>query len=282
MNRFYLRFMKKSWQKVLWAACIITVFVVTYLLILPATTIEKNVAENTPGIESIEKEGVSNNVRNVLTCTLSEHLHDESCYTDELVLDGYEVLFCKTEEHTHSDICRDDNGDLICGKEEHAHDDNCYLMVGFTEDDCVVYACRQVSHKHSNVCYNENQELICSLKEHEHTKTCIDLEYETKGSDVYICGLKNHEHDDSCLNEDGEVICGMQEHVHTASCTETVQPEYENVLSCGIEEHVHSAKCYTVYVVEDPSNEGEDVYVASKEGTLPEACLIFDYSSSLL
>ncbi len=68
--------LEKRWHK---AACIlaaVVVFCTTYMLILPAITMESRTS-----------------------CGMSEHIHKFSCYLDD------DVLICTVPEHTHSDSC---------------------------------------------------------------------------------------------------------------------------------------------------------------------------------
>ena len=256
--------MKKGWQKVAWILSIAVVFVVTYALILPAITIEHHTAEETPGIENISGEEAGNsNVQYILTCSLAEHTHSESCYSEQVKPEGYQIRICHIEEHSHTDGCYNEDGELVCTLEEHTHDSSCYLCVGLTEENCVVYSCGLLSHAHSESCYDEDGRLVCALEEHEHSEDCINNEYETGITCVYTCGLKAHEHDESCYDTDGNLVCTMLTHTHSSACTEEFEPEFEKVLSCGEEEHVHSAPCYTVVKVEDDTDDDPDEEITS-------------------
>lgn len=76
-------------NKILLVLACIVVFFVTYALILPAITMERN------------------------TVTQS------TAQTDK-------VLVCKLQEHRHSEECNDENGNLICNTKVHIHSDKCY------------------------------------------------------------------------------------------------------------------------------------------------------------
>ncbi len=73
---------KKRWQKVLSVLAAVVVFVTTYMLILPAITLEKG----------------------DLICTIEEHTHTEECYAANEET-GEKELVCTIEEHTHKDDC---------------------------------------------------------------------------------------------------------------------------------------------------------------------------------
>lgn len=68
--------LEKRWQKAARILAIVVVFCTTYMLILPAITME-----------------------NRANCGMSEHTHRFSCYLDD------EVLICGIPEHKHSDAC---------------------------------------------------------------------------------------------------------------------------------------------------------------------------------
>lgn len=73
---------KKRWQKVLSVLAAVVVFITTYMLILPAITLEKG----------------------DLICTIEEHTHTEECYAANEET-GEKELVCTIEEHTHKDDC---------------------------------------------------------------------------------------------------------------------------------------------------------------------------------
>ena len=230
---------RKRVQRTVAALSAVVVFVTTYMLILPAITME-------------------NQAR---ICGMEEHVHTEDCYKTVLVCeegqDGQETsgYICGQEEaeaHTHDDSCYG----LTCGLEEtegHVHDDSCceveeVLTCGLEECD---------GHSHGDSCYNEEGELICGEDEtegHTHDESCYTQE------EHLVCGQEEcaaHSHDDSCCG----LICGKEEtggHTHDESCLPE-QPEeetepaeehvhtedcYQTVLVCGMEEHTHTEECY--------------------------------------
>ena len=230
---------RKRVQRTVAALSAVVVFVTTYMLILPAITMENQ----------------------VLICGMEEHVHTEDCYQTVLVCeegqDGQETsgYICGQEEaeaHTHDDSCCG----LTCGLEEtegHVHDDSCceveeVLTCGLEECD---------GHSHGDSCYDEAGELICGEEEtegHTHDGSCYTQE------EHLVCGQEEceaHSHDDSCYG----LICGKEEtegHTHDESCLPE-QPEeetepagehvhtedcYQTVLVCGMEEHTHTEECY--------------------------------------
>ena len=92
-----------------------SVFLVVYVLILPALALEEEAY-----------------------CGLEAHEHSDACYQ--------QVLICDKEEHTHTDECYDEDGSLICGKDEHSHDKECY------KDELI---CGREKHIHDESCYSK-------------------------------------------------------------------------------------------------------------------------------
>ena len=230
---------RKRVQRTVAALSAVVVFVTTYMLILPAITMENQALicgmeehvhtedccqtvlvceEGQDGQETsgyiCGKEEAEAHVHDDsccgLTCGLEEtegHVHDDSCCEAE------EVLTCDLEEcdgHSHGDSCCDEAGELICGEEE-------------TD-----------GHTHDESCYTQEEHLVCGQEEceaHTHDDSCFGL----------ICGkeeTEGHTHDDSCLPEQTEEETEpAEEHVHTEDC-------YQTVLVCGMEEHTHTEECY--------------------------------------
>jgi len=254
---------RRNWRRVFLGMAMVVVFVTTYMLILPAITME-----------------------NDLVCGLEEHIHDNSCYTTQLVcaLDnasesghthgegcyvGQESLTCGLAEgaHVHGEDCRTVTRTLTCGDpahEGHSHGDGCYearevLLCSLEETE---------GHRHDEEsCYGQVQDLICELAEvpaHSHGTDCWGVEQ------VLVCELPLCEdsHTDDCWAETEELTCGLTEedvHTHDESCVtvedilvcdhtgEAVQEvstgETEAALEPGSgaeagEEHFHGADCY--------------------------------------
>ena len=230
---------RKRVQRTVAALSAVVVFVTTYMLILPAITMENQ----------------------ALICGMEEHVHTEDCYQTVLVCeegqDGQETsgYICGQEEaeaHTHDDSCYG----LTCGLEEtegHVHDDSCYEAEEVLT--CDLEECD--GHSHGDSCYNEAGELTCGEDEtdgHTHDDSCYtqeehlvcgqeECEAHTHDDSCYglTCGkeeTEGHTHDDSCLPEQPkEETEPAEEHVHTEDC-------YQTVLVCGMEEHTHTEECY--------------------------------------
>ena len=91
---------RRFWKKIVTVLASLAVFSTTYMLILPALTLEENTY-----------------------CGSEEHQHDDSCYEKQLVCDEEEG-----SSHKHTDSCYEEQSVLVCEQEEsfgHIHDDSC-------------------------------------------------------------------------------------------------------------------------------------------------------------
>lgn len=140
---------RKVWYRAVSIIAAVVVFVTTYVLILPAITLESSAA----------------------VCGLEAHQHSDDCYEDKLVCGEEE-----SEGHHHDDECYTVSRELVCGIEEHRHDDAC-----FDEDGNLV--CQEQEHAHTEDCYQEDRELTCRKAEsegHHHNSSCYER--------VLVCG----------------------------------------------------------------------------------------------
>lgn len=260
----------------------VVVFITTYMLILPAITMERDATCGKEEHIHTEECYAKTESGKVLHCnaeTLGLHRHTEACrgedgswicgqvdYVlhkhDALCYDADGKLVCELPElelHEHSAACYDESGNLICELpeiREHKHSDSCYSSENLI--------CGQIAHEphtHGPECYSEEQVLVCGgtaaadgeilINEgtadgaaHEHTADC----YETRK--VLTCLLAEspgHVHTDACYSDERKLICGMEEteiprHQHDESCF--VDADAQGVLICGKEEHQHDASCY--------------------------------------
>ena len=188
---------KKTWQKVVTVMAAVVVFITTYMLILPAITMEAD-----------------------LVCGKEEHTHTEECYQTQ---PEQRELTCTKESlniHKHTSDCYNANGVLICGYADyvvHTHDANC----NDAEGNLVCTLPEVKEHTHTDGCYNANGELICDQPEvilHEHIAEC----YDEDGN--LICGkveTKKHQHTEDCITVTSAtetLVCGIEEHQHTEDC----------------------------------------------------------------
>lgn len=228
----------KLWKKSVIVLACVAVFSTTYMLMLPALTLEENTY-----------------------CGSEEHQHDESCYEKQLI--------CNQEEgslHEHTDECYEEQSVLVCELKEslgHQHDGNCIQQTQ-------VLICSE-DHEHTDTCYQTEDTYTCGLEEgdgaHTHSAEC----YETKN--VLVCQKTNevHEHTDSCY--ENKLICQKDEHVHSLACysdvtadTET-QDQWEglitNVSLTGVltDDVVAIAKSQLGY------SESERNYIVAENGT---------------
>lgn len=267
---------KRIWRKCVSAMACIVVFCVTYALILPAITLEKDTFCGIPA--HVHEDACYSG--NVMVCDPAAdtglpvlHTHDAFCY------DG-EELICPLAErsgHVHTDACYE-----TVTIEAHTHDESCSSLrrgelkcelteeAGHTHgDDCLVpgetLICTEAEregHSHTEGCYSVGSELTCTAEEgegHSHTEACYSVETtltcaedHEHGEDCYtqtqtlVCAIPEtpaHTHGDGCYTEVTTLICEIPEdpgHTHVDTC-------YEQVLDCGLEEkegHTHEDACF--------------------------------------
>jgi cell wall-associated NlpC family hydrolase len=184
----------RVWNRVVAGLAAVVVFSTTYMLIIPAITMEQTAY-----------------------CGIEAHTHEEACFEKQLV--------CAVEEsapHIHSESCYQEEQVLICGQNEkpgHVHDESCIqreLVPVCTED-----------HAHSDACYQTVETYICGLAEgegaHRHGAAC----YETES--VPACGqeenAEGHVHTEACY--EAMLICPKEEHEHTLGCFSNPEADVE-------------------------------------------------------
>ena len=196
----------KSWLRIVSALACVVVFVTTYMLILPAVTLEQTAyygcEEHQHGDACYEE---------TLICGYGEtgHIHTDECYQEQ------QTLICGQGEsagHIHDESCVSIEKNLIC-TEDHEHTDSCY-------ETTEVYTCGMNegdgAHTHSSECYETTRELICgeSENEHVHTEECYKK--------TLVCRLKEHEHSLACYanpNADVESASVWEQSVSGAELT---------------------------------------------------------------
>ena len=277
----------RRWRRAVSGLAAVVVFVTSYMLILPALTLEQDticgLEEHTHTdacyeqrlVCTLEESEPVYEDRQVLTCTLPEgeghthtdgccgltcaleesegHTHTEACYT---AVSELTCTLAESEGHAHSDSCYGEDGSLICTLEEsegHTHADGCYTTVS-------QLTCTQEEsegHTHDDGCYG----LICGQEEceaHTHTDACYTTQQ------VQVSG---HVHTEACYEQ--ALICDLPEHTHTGECfTQVELPEVEVPMDgflCGLEEHTHIDECY------DP--ESGELICTLTEHTHGESCL---------
>ncbi len=267
----------RRWRRAFSGMAAVVVFITTYMLILPAITME-----------------------NQAICGMAEHTHTDACYEMQLVCNQEEtpegadvhvhgpecyeqqqVLTCTKQEgegHTHTDACYG----YVCGQEEsagHTHTDACYTEVTHRELTCTEP--ESAGHSHGEGCYDADGNLVCTEAEstgHTHGDSC----YTETVTRELTCGQEEssgHTHTDACIG----LICGKEEyegHTHTDACytTEDVlvctEPTghthgdscYEKVLVCDVPEHTHTEECYPAAEPEEPQEPQEPELIC----TIPE------------
>ncbi len=171
-HKNYLRahIIKSRWYKVFIAAAAVVVFITTYMLILPAITLDAH-------------------------CGQEEHVHSDTCYTSE------STVVCGSKEyagHTHSEECYQTTEDLICGQEESEPVVEEVVNEETGEVETVIVS---EGHTHSADCYQQNTELICGQEEtagHTHDQSCY------REDKTLTCGQEEHTHSEECYHEQSD------------------------------------------------------------------------------
>ena len=234
---------RQMWYRIVTTLAVVVVFVTTYMLILPAITME-NKAE----------------------CGITEHKHDANCYSSHY--EKEKELACTTDSlgvHKHTEACYDAEHKLICGYADfviHEHDASCYDKDG----NLVCTIPEHKLHQHTPECYQMQKQLVCTQEEsvgHTHTPEC----YTKQGS--LICSKEEHTHGEGCYDAEGNLICTLEEHMHSDECY-----EWTDVLTCTIPEsagHTHSEACYQdvqVLICEEPAELHTHTAECYKDGVL--------------
>ena len=195
---------RRLWTKVVSVLGCVVVFVTTYMLILPAITMEQ-----------------------AAWCGIEEHQHGDSCYEMQLVC-GYDEL--SNDGHIHTDDCYDEEQVLICNQEEspgHVHDESCVE----TEQRLV---CSE-EHEHTTDCYETVVSYICGLAEsegaHLHGPECFETQQVLicdipKGESSEPAGQNAHAHTDDCYEK--VLICQLEEHEHSLACYSNPEADLES------------------------------------------------------
>ena len=235
---------RQMWYRIVTTLAVVVVFVTTYMLILPAITME-NKAE----------------------CGITEHKHDANCYSSHY--EKEKELACTTDSlgvHKHTDACYDAEHKLICGYADfviHEHDASCYDKDG----NLVCTIPEHKLHQHTPECYQMQKQLVCTQEEsvgHTHTPECY-----TKQQGELICGKEEHTHGEGCYDAEGNLICTLEEHTHSDECY-----EWTDVLTCTTPEsagHTHSEACYQdvqVLICEEPAELHTHTAECYKDGVL--------------
>ena len=235
---------RQMWYRIVTTLAVVVVFVTTYMLILPAITME-NKAE----------------------CGITEHKHDANCYSSHY--EKEKELACTTDSlgvHKHTDACYDAEHKLICGYADfviHEHDASCYDKDG----NLVCTIPEHKLHQHTPECYQMQKQLVCTQEEsvgHTHTPECY-----TKQQGALICGKEEHTHGEGCYDAEGNLICTLEEHTHSDECY-----EWNDILTCTIPEsagHTHSEACYQdvqVLICKEPAELHTHTAECYKDGVL--------------
>lgn len=180
-------------------------------------------------------------------CTLAEHTHRESCYSQ--VTEIPQTLHCSFPIHSHSDSCLDADGQQSCGTADfviHSHDDFCLDSSGMPAcplpeirvhlhspdcgEDCTLPELSPHVHSEEAGCYAYEDEtllLICQQQEltrHQHEEDCF-VPGEAIVTQILTCDQAEHIHNDECSPADtASVITALEAAALTLSEEAEIQP----------------------------------------------------------
>ena len=220
---------RRVWIKAVSILSCLVVFVTTYMLLLPAITMEKTAV-----------------------CGIEAHQHDESCWETET------KLTCGSKEedgHRHTDDCFTTTRKLICTLEQHTHSELCFKNNKKGQPSCALE-----EHSHTGECFREDRLLSCPLEEtddHRHTEDCYEYEK------ILTCGKEVHTHTAECFGEeDGPGLSlGEEEEALDAELGGTEENTEEHMQISGSEDLPEES------VLEDAVDEKDDAADSYDSGT---------------
>lgn len=151
-------------------------------------------------------------------CGKEEHIHDASCYKEELVCpyaDGEEIPVGAASGSTSGEdnLYKDDKDDA---GEEPAESGDADIAL-YAQDEGSAAAAEGEStaaseaepevklHHHTSACYKEEKVLTCDIdSDHVHDSLCYDQE-------THELTCPYHQHDDSCYSYEDVLVCGYEE-----------------------------------------------------------------------
>lgn len=168
----FLSKLEKRWRRVAKALAVVVVFWTTYMLILPAITMEKDTY-----------------------CGLSEHMHEDSCYAVESTLIcGYESVYATENEEPTSGIqeystvgettteetTTEETTTEETTTEETTTEESSDEETTIEETTAEATEPSEEIHEHTSECYEYKKTLICTDGEHTHSEICFDAELAEK------------------------------------------------------------------------------------------------------
>ncbi len=171
----FLSKLEQRWRKVAKVLAVFVVFCTTYMLILPAITLEKETY-----------------------CGLDEHTHEDCCYVIESTLIcGYESVSVEenkeltsnteedstteettteeitSEETTSEEITSEETTSEETTSEEATNENTTTEETSSVEAYTEIFEPVEEIHSHTSECYEYNKTLICENEEHTHEEICF-------------------------------------------------------------------------------------------------------------
>ena len=170
-------------------------------------------------------------------CGYEEHIHDDSCYTEELVCGYEEGEIIESDPAFGVDAEEPDEPEAPAESETPAEPEEPKVEV----------------HHHTEDCYQKVTELTCDHGEHTHDELC----YDTETGDL-LCTVEEHTHDESCYTTHEELVCGYEEgeeipveedadavpDAENSGADPVVFDEPESAVAAEPEVHHHTEECY--------------------------------------
>ncbi len=263
---------KKQWNRLLTCLSVVIMLCTTYVLMLPALTLESSDGEESP------------------CCGFADfvvHTHDDNCYDDN------GVLWCELpeiQEHEHAEICYEVL-DIIDEDEQHVHTAACYGEV-HTPSDAEVHSPSDADYNTSDAEVHSPSDADCNISDAEvHSPSNAGVHTPGNASSydgVPLCGILTpddelekeltctlteavlHNHDSDCWNEDGSIGCGqlqVEAHQHTDACME----KSDDGIHCSFTVHTHTDACYEtpavamMALVDSPMERDDDLVTAGTD-----------------
>ncbi len=215
----FLSKLEKRWRKVAKALAVVVVFWTTYMLILPAITME-----------------------NDAYCRLDEHIHEDSCYVIESTLIcGYESFSGEELTSNEEEITEETTTEESTAKEEFTEETSADETT--TEEEFV--SVEAIAEEETST-----QEILVEQSATEETITEETTVEETSAEETTSEQTVVHIHTSDCYVENKTLICTVEEHTHEDSCfveelVSVSDKTNEDLPDEKEQGHSHTSKCYT-------------------------------------
>ncbi len=191
-----LSLLEKRWRNVARFFAFAVVFCTTYMLILPAITMEKETF-----------------------CSLQEHTHEENCYVIEskLICPYEEVVTTDKTSNQDSTATEETTAEETTAEETTAEETTAEetttaetTAAETTAEEITTEETTEAVHKHTEECYEYTETLICDLTEHTHEEGCFIGELATT-EETDVSGEEDRETTSEEVSSDVEIQIKAQQ-----------------------------------------------------------------------